>query len=255
MDPPRHACRGRPMVCPGPCNPLKAHHHHHHHHHRRHHRQKSDMTEIGMPEPNISSPDEFSQIMLRSLKAESFVTSATSTGNTSISKTSSSTRITLIKIPKIPRPKDTDVPADVIIQQILSPKKLREPPKPITEKTGASKVLRKVKQPKTTNTTSRPEETAVTTPDQAPRSLNNVTCAIMTRLKKLTSKKAPPVFLCLTILLIYAGILVLLAVIAGRTPAYQFFVSSQICGVLAFLMWRLTGTILIWAARIDNTSR
>jgi len=230
------------MVCPGPCNPLKAHHHHHH---RRHHRHKPDVTEIAMTGRDISLPDEFSQIsLLRSLRTDTSVTSATSTDNTSISRTLSSTRITLISIPKSLRSKETDAPA--IVQQILSPERLEmleEPLKPKTE-TRAKKV-------ESPGTISCPEKTAVETPTyQEPRtpesrSLNNVTCAIMIRLNRLMPKRVSPLFLCLTILLIYAGIHVLLAVIAWRTPAYQFFVSSQICGVLAFLMWRLTGTILI----------
>ncbi|TGZ32797.1 Uncharacterized protein DBV15_00895 [Temnothorax longispinosus] len=244
MDPPRHTCRGRPMVCPGPCNPLKAHHHHHH---RRHHRQKPDMTGAAVPEKGIPLPDEFSQItLLRSLMTDTSVTSATSTDDTSISGTSSSTRITLIRIPKTPRAKETDVPA--IIQQILSPGRLEmlgEPSRPRTEKPSVSALPRKIESPIPTRTIALPEETAARAPEhRAPRYLNDVKCAIMTRLNGLT-KRASPLFLCLTIVLIYAGIHVLLAVIAWRAPAYQFFVSSQICGVLALLMWRLTGTILI----------
>lgn len=258
MDPPRHACRGRPMVCPGPCNPLKAHHHHHH---RRHHRHKPDVTGIAMSGRDISLPDEFSQIsLLRSLRTDTSVTSATSTDNTSISRTSSSTRITLIRIPKSPRSKETDVrTTPAIVQQILSPGRLEMFEEPLKPKTVTR--VKKVESPVPTKTMSYPEETAVRTPAyQEPRtpesrSLNYVTCAIMIRLNGLMPKRVSPLFLCLTILLIYAGIHVLLAVIAWRTPAYQFFVSSQICGVLAFLMWRLTGTILIWAARIDNTAR
>jgi len=250
MDPPRYACRGRPMVCPGPCNPLRAHHHHHHRRHHRH--QKPGVTGVTTPRKDIPLPDEFSQItLLTSLKTDASVTSITS-ADTSISRTSSS-RIAMIRIPKTPRSKKTDVPA--IIQQILSPGRfemLGEPSKPRTEKTSESALAKKIESPIPTEAAVDPKETAARTAVyQEPR--NDETCAIMTRLNGLT-KRASLLFLCLTILMIYAGIHILLAVIAWRTPAYQFFVSSQICGVLAFLMWRLTGTILIWAAQLDNAS-
>jgi len=235
------------MVCPGPCNPLRAHHHHHHRRHHRH--QKPGVTGVATPGKDIPLPDEFSQItLLTSLKTDASVTSMTS-ADTSISRTSSS-RIAVIRIPKTPRSKKTDVPA--IIQQILSPGRLEmlgEPSKPRTEKTSKSAPAKKIESPIPTETTADPKETvdpketaARTAAYQEPR--NEKTCAIMTRLNGLM-KRASLLFLCLTILIIYAGIHVLLAVIAWRTPAYQFFASSQICGVLAFLMWRLTGTILI----------
>lgn len=257
MDPPRHACRGRPIVCPGPCNPLKAHHHHHHRHH--HHRQKSDTTRVAVPERDVPLPDEFSQITeLRSLETDTSVATATLADDASISRISSSTKIILIKIPKISH-KGTDVPAT--LRQILSPERLAgtlgEPSKPRAEKSESAALLRKIEPPIPTRTMSHSKETAASTPAapyRAPRNLNDVR-AIMTKLNGLAPKGTLTLFLCLTILLIYAGIHVLLAVIAWQTPAYQYFVSSQICGVLAFLMWRLTGTILIWAARIDNTSR
>lgn len=237
------------MVCPGPCNPLKAHHHHHHHHHhhRHPHRQKPDVTGVARPEKDILLPGEISQMLLRSLKTDISLTSMTSAEDTSISRTSSSTRITLTRIPKTPRAKRADVPA--IIQQILSPGRLEmlgESSRPRTKKRSEPALLRKIESPIPTRTTASARETAARTlAYRAPRHLNDVTCAIMMRLNGLTLKRASPLFLCLTILVIYAGIHVLLAVIAWRTPAYQFFASSQICGVLAFLMWRLTGTILI----------
>jgi len=244
------------MVCPGPCNPLRAHHHHHHH--RRHHRhQKPDVTGVTTSGKDIPLPDEFSQItLLTSLKTDASVTSITST-DTSISRTSSS-RIAMIRIPKTPQSRKTDVPA--IIQRILSPGRLEmlgEPSKPRPEKTRSeSAPAKKIESPIPTEMAADPKETvdpkettdpketaARTAAYQEPRN-DETTCAIMTRLNGLT-KRSSLLFLCLTILMIYAGIHILLAVIAWRTPAYQFFVSSQICGVLAFLMWRLTGTILI----------
>lgn len=253
-DPPRHACQGRPMVCPGPCNPLKAHHHHHHHHHRHHQRQKPDMTRVAMPEKDIPLPDEFSQTtLLRSLRTDT-VTSATSMDNISISRTSASSKIALIGWSRSSRQKETNVSA--ITQQILLPGKLEmlgEPSKPRTEETCEPAFFRKVQPP--IPSIFYPKETAVRILGayRAPRILND-TYAVMTRLEGLTNRPST-FFLCLTILLIYAGIHILLAVIARRTPAYQFFVSSQICGVFVFLMWRLTGMILIWVARIDNTPR
>ncbi|KYQ48003.1 hypothetical protein ALC60_12963 [Trachymyrmex zeteki] len=246
MDPPRHACRGRPMVCPGPCNPLKTHHHHHHR--RRHHRQKPDMTGIVTPGKDVLLPDEFSQItLLRSLKTDASVTSVTSKDAMSVSTTSSSTKFAVIRIPRAYQSKKTDVPA--IIQQILSPDRLEmlgEPSKLRTEKTSELVPLRKIESPIPAKTTTYPKETAARiTPYQTPRNcLNKVICAIMMKLNKLTLKITSPLLLCLTILIIYVGIHVLLAVIA-RTSAYQFFMSSQICGVFVFFMWRLTGTILI----------
>lgn len=244
MDPPRHACRGRPIVCPGPCNPLKAHHHHHHH---RHHRQRPDVTGVAAPK-DIPLPDEFSQIaLLRSFKTDASVASATSMDDTSISATSSATKIALIRIQKTPRFKETDIPA--IVREILSRGRLEmlgEPSKPRSEKTDESAPLKKIESPIPTGTIPQPTETpARTVAYPASRNLKDVTCAFMKRLNGLTPKRASPFFLCLTILVIYAGIHILLAVITWQTPAYQFFVSSQICGVLAFLMWRLTGTILI----------
>ncbi|KYM80000.1 hypothetical protein ALC53_09526 [Atta colombica] len=237
-DPPRHACRGRPMVCPGPCNPLKAHHHHHH---CRHHRQKPDMKEI-TPGKDVLLPDEFSQVtLLSSLKTDVSVTSVPSKGAMSISATSSSTKIAVIRIPKT-QPK-TDVPA--IIQQILSPDRLQmlgEPSKPRIEKMSELTPLRKIEMPIATRMIIYPKETAArVTPYQTPR--NKVIRALMMKLNRLPLK-ITPLLLCLTILIIYVGIHVLLAIMV-RTSAYQFFMSSQICGVFAFLMWRLTGTILI----------
>ncbi|EZA58979.1 hypothetical protein X777_16938 [Ooceraea biroi] len=98
----------------------------------------------------------------------------------------------------------------------------------------------------TTRLSSRPKETTVRIPPYcAPEILNNAKHAIMRRLNGLTPKRASPLFQYLLILSIYVGIHVLLAVIAWRTPAYQLFASSQICGFFAFLMWRISGTILI----------
>lgn len=234
------------MVCPGPCNPLKAHHHHRHQR-RHHHHQRHDITGVATSGKDTLLPDdEFSQMTLESLKADTSVTFVTSTEDTSISRTLSSTRIALIRIPKTPRAKRTDVPA--IIRQILPPRKLEmfeEPSRPRAEKTRELPISRKNESPIPPIPSAR--ETAASTPAyQARRHLNDVTGAIMTRLNWLTPKTPKsPLFLCLTILVIYAGIHVLFAVIAWRTPAYQFFASSQICGVLVFLMWRLTGTILI----------
>jgi len=232
-DPPRHACRGRPMVCPGPCNPLKAHQHHH----CRHHRQKADIKEI-TPGKDVLLPDEFSQVtLLSSLKTDVSVTSVPSKDAMSISAISSSTKIAMIRIPKT-QPK-TDVP--VIIQQILSPDRLLgEPSKPRIEKTSELAPLRKIETPIATRMIIYPKETAAReTPYQTPR--NKVIRALMMKVNRL---KITPLLLCLIILIIYVGIHVLLAIMV-RTSAYQFFMSSQICGVFAFIMWRLTGTILI----------
>ncbi|KYN33760.1 hypothetical protein ALC56_12018 [Trachymyrmex septentrionalis] len=250
INPPRNGCQGRPMVCPGQCNPLKAHHHHHHHHHRRHHRQKPDMTEIVTPEKEVLLPDEFSQLtLLRSSKRDASVTSMTSKDAISISTTSSSTKIAVIRIPKISQFKKADVPA--IIQQILSPsrlERLEEPPKLTTEKKSELAPLRKIGSNRQSPiaTITYPKETAArATLHQTPRNcLNKVICAIMLRLNRMTLKITSPLLLGLIILTIYVGIHILLAIIA-RTSAYQFFMSSQICGIFAFLMWRLTGTILI----------
>ncbi|XP_011688935.1 PREDICTED: uncharacterized protein LOC105450683 [Wasmannia auropunctata] len=254
MDPPRHTCRGRPIVCPGPCNPLKAHHHHHHGRH--HHREKADVTEIVAPGRDIHLLDEYSQItLLRSLRTEASVTSVTAEDATSISRTTSSARIALIRIPKTPPPRDKKADVAAIIQQILPPEKLHEvlkktgepsTSKPRTERAKKEKLAFPGKIESARIPTVGPGKTPAAAASSAPpRDSNDVTaCAFMTRLQYGLTR-ASPVLLCLTILMIYAGIHVLLAVIAWQTPAHQFFVSSQICGLFAFLMWQLTGTILI----------
>lgn len=245
-DPSRYTYRGRPMVCPGSCNPLRAHHQHHHHHHR-HRRQKyvDATTSIITSRKNISFvTDEFTPMLLKSLKSDTPVTSAISTDDESISRTSSFARIALIKVsssPKTPRPEETDIPA--IVRKILSQKKLEMVGEPSTSE---SPFLRKIDSVVPTKPVSLPKERIVGIATyRVPRTLKDVKCIITKRLNGLTSKVASSLFLCLVIFIIYAGIHILLAVITWRTSAYQFFVFSQICGIFAFLMWRLTGTILI----------
>ncbi|CAL1687271.1 unnamed protein product [Lasius platythorax] len=243
-DPPRHTCRGRPMICPGSCNPLRAHHQHHHHHHHRHRRQKYDTTSVTTSRKNISFlPDEFTPTLLKSLKSDTPVTSAISTDE-SISRTSSFARIALIKVssaPKTPRPEETDIPA--IMRKILSQRKLEMLGEPSTSEPP---FLRKIDSIVPTRTISQPKETIMRIAAyRAPRTLKDVKCIVTKRLNGLTSKAVSSLFLYLIIFIIYAGFHVLLAVITWRTSAYQFFVSSQICGIIAFLMWRMTGTILI----------
>ncbi|XP_067213624.1 uncharacterized protein [Linepithema humile] len=235
MNPPRHACRGRPMVCPGPCNPLKAHHHHHHH---RHHRQKPDVTSVAASEEDVFSlPEEFDPILLlKFLKLDTPGTSATSADDTSISRASSLTRITLIKTSSVPKTSQPDETTDAaILRRILSRGKLEmfgEPSTGTGEPTIAPKTIL---YPKIVKIPAH----------QIPRTLNGAECIIAEGLNGPTAIRMSSFFLSLTMLAIYAGIHVLLAVITWRTPAYQFFVSSQICGALAFLMWHITGTILI----------
>lgn len=242
-DPSRHLCRGRPMVCPGSCNPLRAHQYHHHHHHRR--RQKYDVASGTTSRNDISFPDELTPMLLKSLKSDVPVTSAISTDDESISKTSSFARIALIKvspIPKIPRPEETDISA--ILQKVLSQRKLEKLGEPSTSEPP---LLRKIDTTVPTRTISHPKEIIVRiATNLAPKTLN-VKCIITKKLNGLIPKVVSSLFLYLMIFIIYAGIHVLLAVITWRTSAYQFFASSQICGLLAFLMWRITGTILIWA--------
>lgn len=261
-DPPRHTCRGRSMVCQGPCNPLRAHQHHHHHHHR-HHRQKNDATSIATSRKDISFlPDEF-PLLLNSLKSDTPVTSEISKDDESISRTSSFTRIAFIKVSKTPRPEETDVPA--ILRKVLSQKKLEKLGEASTSKSPPLRKIDRVPMrtivpmktivpTKTTVPTKTivptislpPRETTVRTEAyRAPTTLKNMKFIITKTLNRLTPKKVSPFFLFLMIFIIYAGIHVLLAVITWRTSVYQYFASSQICGILVFLMWRITGTILI----------
>ncbi|XP_029163495.1 uncharacterized protein LOC114934946 [Nylanderia fulva] len=243
-DPPRHVCRGQPMICPGPCNPLRAHHQHHHHHHHRHRRQKYvDATSVTTSRKNISFvTDEFSPMLLKPLKADIPGTSAISTDDESTSKTSSFARIALIKVSSIPkttpRPEKIDIPA--IMRKILSQRKLEVVGEPSTSE---SPFLRKID---STRPESLPQQRIVEIAAyRVPRTLKDVKCIVTKRLNGLISKVVSSLFLYLMIFIIYAGIHVLLAVITWRTSAYQYFASSQICGILAFLMWRITGNILI----------
>lgn len=244
MNPPRHACRGRPMVCPGPCNPLKAHHHHHHH---RHHRQKPDVTSVATSgEDAFSMPEEFDPILLlKSLRLDIPDTSVTSTDDKSISKVSSLIRIALIKTSSVPQTSQSDETTDAaVLRKILSQRKLEMSGEPSTR---MSKPPGKIESTIAPKAISHPKGTIVKVPaHQIPKTLNDAKCVITAGLNKLTAIRVSPFFLFLMIFAIYAGIHLLLAVITWRTPAYQFFASSQICGALAFLMWRLTGTILIW---------
>ncbi|XP_072744968.1 uncharacterized protein [Anoplolepis gracilipes] len=244
-DSPRHTCRGRSMVCPGSCNPLRAHQHHHHHHHR-HHRQKHDVTSVITSRKNMPFlPDEFTPILLKALNPDAPVTRAISTDDETISRTSSFARIALIKVssgPKIPRPKETDIPA--IVQKVLSQRNVEMFEEPSTSK---SPPLKKIDTTVPTRTISHPKDSIVriAATYQAPRNLGDVKCIVTKRLNGLTQKTVASVFTYLMIFIIYVGIHVLLAVTTWQTSVYQFFASSQICGILAFLMWRITGTILI----------
>ncbi|XP_070165450.1 uncharacterized protein [Polyergus mexicanus] len=251
-DPPRHTCRGRSMVCQGPCNPLRApqHHHHHHHHRHRHHRQKNDATSVATSRKNISFlPDEFTPLLLKSLKSDTPVTSEISRDDESISRTSSFARIALIKVAKTPRPEETtDIPA--ILRKVLSQKKLDKlgeastSESPPLRKIDTTVPMRRIVPIRTIPSPPR-ETVARTAAYRAPRILENAKFIITKKLNRLTSKTMSPFSLFLIIFIIYAGIHVLLAVITWRTSVYQYFASSQICGILVFLMWRITGTILI----------
>lgn len=244
------------MVCQGPCNPLKAHQHHHHHHHR-YHRQKNDAASITSRKDISFHPDEF-PLLLNSLKSDIPVMSEISKDDETISRTSSFTRIAFIKVSKTPRPEEIDIPA-TILRKVLSQKKLEKLGEASTSK---SPPLRKIDRPpmrtivptKTTVPTKTiiptislpPRETTVRTEAyRAPRILENAKFIMTNRLNRLIPKKVPSFFLLLIIFIIYAGIHVLLAIITWQTSIYQYFVSSQICGILVFLMWRITGTILI----------
>jgi len=240
MNPPRHACRGRPMVCSGPCNPLKAHHHHRRH---RHHRQRADETSAATSGEDIALPEEFDPILLlKSLKPDTF---AASMNDKSISTVSSFTGITLIKISSVPKASPGGTTDDAIPRKIPSREELKRFKEPST-KTSESKMTKpKIEPTIAPETMLHPKEAIVRAPTYLTPRTNEAECIIMERLNRLTAIRASPFFLSLTIFAIYAGIHVLLAIITWRTPAYQFFASSQICGALAFLMWQITGTILI----------
>lgn len=243
------------MVCQGPCNPLRAHQHHHHHHHHRHHRQRNDATSVATSRKNISFlPDEFTPLLLKSLKSDTPVTSEISRDDESISRTSSFARIALIKVAKTPRPEETDIPA--ILRKVSSQKKLEKLGEASTSKSPPLRKIDTIIPMRTTvpirtivptrKIPSPPRETVVrTVAYRAPRTLEKVKFIITKKLNRLSPKAMSPFFLFLMIFIIYAGIHVLLALITWRTSVYQYFASSQICGILVFLMWRITGTILI----------
>jgi len=232
------------MVCPGPCNPLKAHHHHHR---RRHHRQKPDVTSVATSGEDIALPEEFDPILLKSLKLDTSGTSATSMDDKSISRASSLIGIAVIKISSVPKTSPNETTDAASLRKILSRGKLEMFEEPSTKTSESPGKIEPTIAPKTIL---HPKETIVRTPVYqtepiTSKTLNDAKCIITERLNRLTAIRASPFFLSLMIFAIYTGIHILLAVITWRTPAYQFFASSQICGALAFLMWQITGTILI----------
>lgn len=57
------------------------------------------------------------------------------------------------------------------------------------------------------------------------------------------STRVPSCSCCLINTVVYVGLLLFLTIFARHSPTYQIFLSSQICGILAILGWRLSGTI------------
>lgn len=223
------------MVCPGPCNPLKAHHHHHHH---RHHRRKPDVTSVTTSEEDIFLSEELNPILLlKSLKLDT--PSTTSIGDKSISMTSSLTKITLIETSTVAKTSPDEASDAPILRKILSRRELKTFGEPSTRAGEIEPTKGTISPPKGAKAPARYRG--------LPRTLNDARCIIAEGLNgaRLTAIKMSSFHLYLAMFAIYAAIHVLLAVITWRTPAYQFFVSSQICGALAFLMWQITGTILI----------
>lgn len=252
---PRHTCRMQLAVCPGPCNPRlrtqhchRQHHHHHHHHHRR--REKfydanSDAT-----------PAQLKQD-LRSFKPD--VALGTSKGGESLSKTSSFSRIALVKVTSVPRILQPEV-----VHWSQTTLKLVESSTMFTRIERQSSVTRNIESAflMAENLSQRQEIFTIARfqVKRVSKALSDAKNAIARKLPNGLKRRGTSILVSyLMIMTIYVGIHILLAVLTWQTPAHHFFVSSQICGILALLMWRITGTILIWtalqAARIDNTSR
>lgn len=239
MNQPRHTYRGRPSACPGPCNPLNAHHHHHHH---RHHRQKH-ITEAATSQKEMSEELD-RMLLLKYFDSDISVTSDTPTTNVkSIATTSSSAEIALIKVssvPKIYRPKET-----AAVPPMILPKRLKTP---CGEQSMSSKrQIELISAPKPISVLKKSIVRTLVF-RAGPGILDGARSAItsgLNGLNGLTPKRVPSLRSYLTIVMIYAVIHVLLAVLTWRTSTYQFFLSSQICGIIAILMRKITGTILM----------
>lgn len=206
------------MVCPGPCNPRQKsrNHHHHHHRHRHRHEEYYDTNEsVGLAEEDACLPQDFvSATLLKPLELDA---PSVSINGASISE--------LSYAGKIPRPSSGTVGGASSRKILLQ---FRE--------TSTAGVVRGESPPPAT------EETEATV---AAATLNDAKLAIARGLNGLVPRRLSNIAPCLTIFALYVGIHALLAAIAWQTPASHFYVSSQICGILALLMWRTTGTILI----------
>lgn len=236
INQPRHPCNGRPAVCTGACNPRMKSHHHHHHHHRHHSHQKPYMTSDTMPKNVSMSPEFDATEMLATLKLDIPSIFDALLDDKSISKMpGTSTESEMIKVSsalKIPQRSRTNIailrltPSRDKVEMSTEGSNVNSPLPPENVSTGT---------PETTERLIR----------EAPRILNNIKNIVTKRMNVLKQKRMPPIFIYLMILIFYAGIQLSVAAIAWQTLTYQIFVSSQICGILAFLMWKITGTILI----------
>ncbi|XP_020284581.1 uncharacterized protein LOC109855128 [Pseudomyrmex gracilis] len=241
MNQPRHTYRGRPSACPGPCNPLNAHHHHHHH---RHHRQKH-ITEAATSQKETTISEELDRmLLLKYFDLDVSVTSDTpTTGVKSIATTSSFTEIAAIKVSsvsKIGRPRET-----AAVPPTMLPKQLNmlcgE------QSTSSKRQIELISAPKPISILKRSIVRTLIF-RTGPGILDGARSAITSGLNGLngfTPKRIPSLRSYLIIVMIYAVMHVLLVILTWRTSTYQFFLSSQICGIIAILMRRITGTILM----------
>lgn len=256
---PRHTCRTQLTACPGPCNPrLKTHYcHHHQHHHHRHREKFYDTSSDAMSAKKKFSPTQLiSTPLLKSPKQDSRslrpdIALDTSKDGESVSETSSFPKIALVKVTSVPRIFQPEVIH--LSQGMLK----------IVDSSARMKVARTERE---SSVAGKIESTFLAAGnvsyreeiDQQFRSTTELLVGRISKalcdakntiarelMKRLKPRRTSLLVSYLTIVTIYAGIHILLAVLAWQTPAHHFFVSSQICGILTLLMWRITGTILI----------
>lgn len=257
MIDPRHICRAQLSACPGPCNPrLKTHYRHRNHHHR--HREKfyDTSSEVTPAEEKFLQPKQLSSTLLQTFPkhdAQSFksdvVAPGTSRDSESISKTPSFARIALIKDTSVPRIPQADVDLKFPSQGTFKIVESSVRTKVGKIELGTLVAGKIVSTSLATGTISYRQESPSISRSPIGRvlkALGDVKNAIARKsMKGSKPQRASILVPCLTIVTIYAGMHVLLAALAWQTPAHHFFVSSQICGILVLLMWRITGTILI----------
>jgi hypothetical protein len=198
---------------------------------------------------DASLSDEF--IPISPPKSESVVEDqdSYSTDDKSAFATLSSSRITLIKVSSISRsrPEKADASTAFMEEEILSRKELKllameTDVSPREEETDLPKIFSQRIVATTTTSVTQMKKTIVRSLRQPePKTFKcraTKMCAIM-------PKKVTSLILYLLILILYAGIHILMATTARNTSLHQFFLYSQLCGFFVFLIWEITGKILI----------